>query len=270
MLRAYITAVNAGDYRLAYHLFLDPSFTYDQFVSGYADTRSIEGYFGSFQPDIANSYEVGRLAAILVGHRVDGSDVTYRGCYRLANSNGWRILNSDFQVIALSKKPSQKEIDKALDINCYNNKTISPAQFASAQDMLTSYYSAISSGDYATAYQLWFNPVQGYDDFSKSFQDVTNIDVYFGAWQVNPTQIADNTDEYGGYPMSLVVTRSDGSVVTYVGCHFIGHIYQYPKRWRIFNIKLQVSSLPADQNYPNAQCYDTEDSVAPQDGGIGN
>jgi hypothetical protein len=86
-------------------------------------------------------------------------------------------------------------------------------------DMLLSYYTAINLRDYNTAYELWVNPTQTLDNFSKGFSDTVRVEPYFGPMQI-PAGVA---AEAGRVPSVLLGYHTDGTVVSYYGCFSIGY-----------------------------------------------
>jgi len=93
LLGEYYDRINNRDYGAAYGLWRSPSQTYNQFVAGFANTREVAMFYGSYQyGGAANTYEAGRIPVMLFGFHTDGSVVAYRGCFRL-NFDPWRAPN---------------------------------------------------------------------------------------------------------------------------------------------------------------------------------
>src|SRR5215831_8094718 len=74
MLTSYYNTISVRQYQAAYALWINPSQTFDAFVSGYTDTDHVTPYLGDYQAGNAN---VGQVPGVLVGYRTDGSIVAY-------------------------------------------------------------------------------------------------------------------------------------------------------------------------------------------------
>jgi hypothetical protein len=127
----YYDLINSGNFSAAYNQWLSPAnglardyrLPYQQFVSGYADTRYVTVYAGQFQT-IPQNQQRGYLwlyvPIVLVGQHTDGSFVTYSGCYALGYiaENTVGIVNGRFQLLQ-NDTPNGSIIFNALNtINC--------------------------------------------------------------------------------------------------------------------------------------------------------
>ena len=117
MLLSYYNAINARNYLQAYGLWVKPSQSYQDFAAGFADTDRVIPYFGDLQLGTVTTGESGRVPAVLLGYRTDGTIVSYHGCLALAfnapNTTGWRIFGADFRLISDQFVPGPKQIGRA-------------------------------------------------------------------------------------------------------------------------------------------------------------
>ncbi len=80
MLLDYIEAINRGDYADAYALWLAPPQTYQQFVSGWADTSETVLFYGSYQySGLISGAETGRVPVVMLGYHTDGEPGSVSG-----------------------------------------------------------------------------------------------------------------------------------------------------------------------------------------------
>ncbi len=98
VIAAYYAAINRREYRAAYALLVNPAQSYDQFVAGYADTKSVLLRVGAFQPTANSPTDEGRLPVFFLAVRTSG-DATFTGCYTVANGQGlpphWAITGAN-------------------------------------------------------------------------------------------------------------------------------------------------------------------------------
>ncbi len=120
----YAAAVNLSDYTRAYAIWSNPQQTYDQFVSGWADTTETVLFYGAYQYSGVYGYgEIGRVPVVMMGYHNDGSLVAYQGClglsYNANSSQQWGLWASYVQPMAFSVTPSTYAIAQALNAGCY-------------------------------------------------------------------------------------------------------------------------------------------------------
>ena len=120
----YVAAINLGDYARAYAIWASPQQTYQQFVSGWADTAETLLFYGAYQYSGVYGYgEIGRVPVVMMGYHTDGSLVAYQGClglsYNAYNSQQWGLWASYVQPMAFSVTPGAYAIAQALTASCY-------------------------------------------------------------------------------------------------------------------------------------------------------
>jgi len=122
MLMSYYDAINAKDYRRAYHFWESPELSYERFAAGFADTDRVrllvepsgrnEGAAGSVYAEITT---------IVVATTRAGSERVFAGCYTLRRSNvrddGWRIYRAN-----ISTMPAGARISRMLSQGCNNSQ----------------------------------------------------------------------------------------------------------------------------------------------------
>jgi hypothetical protein len=265
MLIAYYDAINTGDYSLAYQQWVNPPQTYADFVAGYADTVSVNAYFGGFQaygPGVT-----GGVAGILVGTHRDGSQVAYSGCYDLAyNGSGtgfgqWSILGGNFTPLsfipAYTAQGDGGIGDLLGEINCVN-RTNADGSYTTPQNMLVDYFDSINRGKYQRAYSFWANPQQTYLDFANGWMTTMETVMFYGYYQYGGNPAA---AEVGRVPVVLMGYHTDGSQVAYQGCIGVNYNRLASPQWRIWDAYLTpmaFSITPTDAQITaalSAACY---------------
>lgn len=128
----YYDLINEKNFSTAYTQWLNPAthgltrdyrLPYQQFVNGYSDTTYVTAYAGAFQQIPTNqqrSYLSFFLPVVLVGQHLDGTYVTYSGCYALGylSTNTMGIVNGRFQLL-MNDVPDAATIFNALNTqNC--------------------------------------------------------------------------------------------------------------------------------------------------------
>jgi hypothetical protein len=93
-----------------------------------------------------------------------------------------------------------------------------------AQSVVASYYSAINSKDYQTAYNLWVNYPDSYQNFANGFSDTQHDDYQFG-------QILQQSDGTVQVNVTLVATSTSYQQTTYQGYYIVGQ--QSDGTWKI-------------------------------------
>jgi hypothetical protein len=140
----YYTLINARNFAGAYAMWLQPipgpkpngappadyRLPYDQFVAGYANTTAVSLYMGDCDCGggfAGHGYIAGVVPAVLIGEHVDGTFVTYYGCYVMGGfiSGGMGIVSGNFQqisqdvpngsvILSLLSTPCQPSIQQGL------------------------------------------------------------------------------------------------------------------------------------------------------------
>lgn len=243
-LNAYYSLINSRNFAAAYAEWMNPPQTYEQFVAGYGDTQSVQGYFGGLQPGDVNNL-VGGVPAVLYGYRTNGSVAAYSGCYYLLYNGGgagasgtalWSIVTADFSQ--LNYVPTLEGADALIkSTRCYSRYDAA-RNFLSVQSLLGAYYDAINSRDYATAYGLWRNPPQTYYQFVAGFADTTEVAMFYGNYQYGGA----NAYEAGRVPVMLFGFHTDGGVVAFSGCFRLNYDPWRIPNWAIIGANLQPVS----------------------------
>ncbi len=90
-----------------------------------------------------------------------------------------------------------------------------------AQGVLLTYYTDINLKDYASAYHLWQNPPQTYQNFASGFTQTDKVEPYFGALQSHGI-----AGELGRLPVVLLSYNTNGTIGSYFGCFKLSTAYQ--------------------------------------------
>ncbi len=260
MMLNYFNAINTRNYAAAYSQWLYPFQTYQAFVSGYADTNTVVGYFGGFQPSAAFSFD-GGLPSVLLGMRTNGTTVAYTGCYYLSYTGGvtpettWKISTANIRPLAAV--PSSQDINTLLATRCYPR--YSTSGYDVAQQIITDYYDAINRSDFLTAYNLWTTPIQSYADFVAGFSDTSDVVAFYGSYQFSGNY---NSNDTGRIPVVLFGYHKDGGLAAYTGCFILGYSATRTYGWSISGARLSalnfVGVLPDQATILNAlrtPCY---------------
>lgn len=107
--------------------------------------------------------------------------------------------------------------------------TPTPTSEQQAQSVITSYYSAINSKDYRTAYNLWENYPDSYQNFANGFSNTQHDDYQFG-------QVLQQSDGTVQVNITLVATTTSSQQSTYQGYYIVGQ--QSDGSWKIVKGKL--------------------------------
>ena len=133
----YYHLVNGRDYTDAYAQWLQPipgpkpngappvdyRLPYADFVSGYADTVYVFGYYGHYNESGAfagHGYIDGTIPAVLIGYHTDGSVTSYYGCYVLGtlSADQLGIVSGTFMAIQSPYVPNGSTIATYLNLDC--------------------------------------------------------------------------------------------------------------------------------------------------------
>jgi hypothetical protein len=139
----------------------------------------------------------------------------------------------------------------------------SAAEYTSPQAMLFTYYNAINRQDYVTAYGLWLNPRQTYQNFSTGFAATARVEPYLGTVQ------ATSSAQLAYIPGVLLGYQTNGSVYSYYGCFTAGYVGTNGVTWRItagnFRV-LTTAGVPSNaviQTYLGIDCTHVPTSIPP-------
>lgn len=246
MLQAYYGQyINLRDFWNAYQMWIAPSQTYNDFVNGYADTSYVTAYFGGYQAGTVSTVD-GSVPGILIGHRTNGTQVAYQGCYDLrfnpaeSGMRQWLIAGAEFEQ--MTYVPSEQMILGGLmQFECSQTRKLPTSEgYYNVQGLLSDYFEAVNNRNYAYAYNLWQNPAQTYDDFVTGWQDTSETVVFYGLYQYGG---ALNAIESGRIPVALMGYHTDGSLVSYTGCIGVSFNANIARHWSLYSANLSL--LPA-------------------------
>lgn len=109
--------------------------------------------------------------------------------------------------------------------------TLSPVQ--QAQMVVKNYFDSLNSKDYQSAYNLWQNNPQTYQDFANGFSDTKHDDCVFG----ETTQLSDGTMQVN---ITLTATSNSDQQTVYTGYYIVGPMSD--GTWKI--ITAQIAKSP--------------------------
>lgn len=139
----------------------------------------------------------------------------------------------------------------------------SAAEYTSPQAMLFTYYNAINHQDYVTAYALWLNPRQTYQNFSTGFSATARVEPYLGTVQ------ATTNAQLAYVPGVLLGYQTNGTVYSYYGCFTAGYVGTNGVTWRItagnFRV-LTTAGVPSNaviQTYLGIDCTNVPSGITP-------
>ena len=121
-LSAYYNAINARNYRRAYRFWEAPASSYEQFVSGFADTQSVRFLI---DPTVRHEGAAGsayvEIPTIVIANTRGGSERTFAGCYVMRRSNvqsgPWQIYRADISTVR-----SNARLSRILSQACRNSQ----------------------------------------------------------------------------------------------------------------------------------------------------
>lgn len=128
----------------------------------------------------------------------------------------------------------------------------------SPQLMLLTYYNRLNVHDYQSAYALWYNPPQTFQNFENGFADSSRITPYLGDFQ--PSY---DMGESGRLPAVLLGYQIDGSRVSYAGCVVFANTHSAQADWRILTANFQLISNKAFLSVDTIEKYLTVDCRSP-------
>lgn len=251
-MNAYVSLINSRNFPAAYAEWVNPPQTYESFVAGYADTQSVQGYFGGLQPGDVNNL-VGGVPSVLYGYRTNGTVAAFSGCYFLLYTGGpgtgldvWSIV--DANLTPLNYIPTLEQADALIkSTRCYA-RTDGRGNYLSVQSMLGAYYDVINNRDYATAYGLWRNPPQTYYQFVAGFANTREVAMFYGNYQYSGVPGA---YEAGRVPVMVMGFHNDGNVVAYRGCFRLNYDPWCVPNWAIIGANL--TPVSTDFGAPDRQ-----------------
>ena len=106
--------------------------------------------------------------------------------------------------------------------------TLTPEQ--QGQSVVARYYAAINDKDYQTAYNLWVNSPQTYQDFADGFADTQHDDYQFG-------QVLLQSDGTVQVDVTLIATSTSYQKTTYQGYYIVGQ--QPDGTWKIITANME-------------------------------
>jgi hypothetical protein len=102
--------------------------------------------------------------------------------------------------------------------------TPTPTAQQQAQAVIDRYFTAINNKDYQTAYNLWANYPDTYQNFANGFADTQHDDHQFG-------QVLQQSDGTVKVNITLIATSTSSQQTTYQGYYIVGQ--QSDGSWKI-------------------------------------
>ncbi len=249
LVKAFYNAINRKEYQRAYSYWQvtgapNTPAGYDEFAKGYADTASVTFTLGQIMQDAGAGQLYAKIPTVLVATHASGKQETFAGCYIAHRVNTgistnpadelWRFTSGTLAVATAGAEP------KADSCNSSNEGRLTGAfnDQSSPENLVKSYYNAISLSDYQRAYSYWENPGKGntntpgsFDQFAKGYSDTTSVFYTLGKL----TSDAGAGQLYASIPIVLTSTQTGGSKTIFAGC-YVAH-----------RVNDGVSTNPADK-----------------------
>jgi hypothetical protein len=123
MLVDYYNAINLFDYAPAYRLWFNPPQTYQNFVTGFADTTDVVMFSGgynvrSYGTPANGSVETGCVPVVLFGYHTDGSLVAFQGHLIVRYTGAWSLQGAELRPLPFAAAPDKATIRLALSTPC--------------------------------------------------------------------------------------------------------------------------------------------------------
>lgn len=226
---SYYSAINRGDYALAYSYWSGggaPDQTLEQFARGFATTRHVQALVRlPLYTGVAAGSTYSRMPIILIATETDNTQQLFAGCFttRKANVPAGNATEPDpnWYLYEASLRPVER-VDFSLAVaQCPEVEALpmsAPYQMSTHPiDTLTSYYDAIARQDYAAAYRYWGgnNRRQTLPQFQQGFAGTANIGVVV---DLNILVRSDTAYSYAEIPVLLTAT-SNGIEQWFTGCY---------------------------------------------------
>lgn len=241
-LMSYYNAINARDFQTAYNMRVNPTQTYQSYVTGFNDTLRVEPYFGAVDIGVG----ISRIPAVLISYMTNGTITSYYGCFSMVNQTGaWQMQHFSLRQISVNGvrtgMPDNNTILGYLALNCPSTlNNVTPAYrdinaSTEAHQLIFNYYDTLNRRDYASSYAMWLAPIPGdkpngapatdyrtpYQQYVTGYNNTRYINVYVGDYQYMGAS-AGHSYVDGALPVVLVGQNIDGSSVTYSGCYILG------------------------------------------------
>jgi hypothetical protein len=239
-LMRYIDAINLRDYATAYAMLEAPQQSYQNFVTGYAQTQRIIPYFGRVGAAAGSLY----VTSVLLGYQTDGTVESYYGYFKLSHGanyvpqrEGYVMTGSQFQLLRDGIALHNSTIQTLLNAEWTENPAVPLLSSLSEMsdypaEVMLEYYDLINAQNYGTAYAQWLNRATHgltadyrlpYQQFVTGYGDTAYVTVYAGAFQ--PIPLAQQRGYLSTYlPVILVGHHNDDNFVTYSGCYALGNL----------------------------------------------
>jgi hypothetical protein len=248
LVKAFYNAINRKEYQRAYSYWqvtgtANTPASYDQFAKGYADTASVSFTLGQVVQDAGAGQLYAKIPTVLLATHTSGKQETFAGCYIAHRVNTgvsanpadelWGFTSGMLAVAAAGAQPNPDSCNSSGD----GRVSGAFADQSSPENLVKSYYNAISLNDYQRAYAYWENPGKGnpntpgpFDQFAKGYSDTAMVSYILG--QI--TSDAGAGQLYANIPIVLTSIHTDGSKTVFAGC-YIAH-----------RVNDGISSNPAD------------------------
>lgn len=250
LLASYYNAINRQDYQRAYGYLQNPQLAYADFVSGYANTASVQLIVRPplfIDAGAGNVYQ--QVATMLVAKQRDGSEQRFAGCYITHKSNlhppdipqedTWHINQANIAAVA-----ADASVADLLAQACPEQQPPAYNITSGPVDLLASFYDAINRGDYARAYGYWETPPSAYADFVNGYANTASVLLLVAP----PPQIQGAAgSSYASIPTALVATQRDGSKQLFSGCYVMrkSNVDTTNTSWHVYSATISAAAANA-------------------------
>ena len=114
VIRSLLNAINSQEYVRAYSYWQEPSFSYDSFAAGYADTASVSAIFGTARSDVGAGQLYYTLPVVLESTLTNGTKQTFSACYTLHISQPTVQGTPPFQPLGI-RSATAKQVENGSD-----------------------------------------------------------------------------------------------------------------------------------------------------------
>ncbi len=221
LIGSYVNAINRQEYERAYNYWANPPQSLQDFIAGFADTRSV---LAIVRPPMKEEGTAGTIFTIvptlLLAIHTDGSRHAYHACYTLNHVDP-----------GVAGHPTPWEIWEATAVEAPNaggwpfllacpRADQLPGDFSGEREtperLLASYIDAINRHDYQQAYAYWENPSESFDQFYSRWRRVDHVALLVR----EPAYIEGAAGSmYARLATLLLITRNNGSQRVLKACY---------------------------------------------------
>lgn len=259
LVASYYNAINLQDYERAFSYWINPPAstpTLTSFEQGFSVTARVAPFaWVPVYVDAGAGNLFAQVPVLLVSQLVDGTEQYYAGCFIAHKANvpvgdatepdpNWSLQSATLTRV-------QRFDISLLQTSCEEQLTLADARenLSSPVSLLTSYFGAITSKDYASAFSYWETPPASTPTLASFAAGYAETDTVSIILRLDVSMEGAAGSSYASVPALVISTLNDGTIQHFTGCYVarqvnvpVGDATEPDPNWYLYDAHVEAAS----------------------------